>query len=185
MTFTYEGAELSSTLKTYIRTGNEYRVVYLDGAERVYEADYKESARLDNLLLEQAIKRDNEMQISIIELKKLLLTFSFLFCNSVMALSIKRKEDIIGLLAFILTVVNLDNISDLLAKIKELKKYKIFMEIMEELKTVNNTELLKCIEIDNFYQIPLSLATLDEYTYGEVKSIQKELTRILNKKNGN
>jgi len=185
MTFTYEGAELSSTLKTYTKTGDEYRVVFLDGTERTYRSNSTESTRLDNLLLEQALKRDAEMQISVIELKRILLTFCFVFCNSVLTLSVKKREEMIGIAAFILTVVSLDNITDLIEKVKELKKYKIFIEMIDQLKLVDNTELLKCVEFDNIYQIPISLSTIDEYSYAEVKCIRRELKRMLNEKSGN
>jgi len=49
---------------------------------------------------------------------------------------------------------------------------------MDRIKCVNETELLKCVEFDTFYQKPLDLRYLDEYTLGDMKRIRSELPKL-------
>ena len=50
----------------------------------------------------------------------------------------------------------------------------MFLEMAGDLKDKDQTELLKTVEFDTFYQRPLSIESLDEFTYGDVKLIYKK-----------
>jgi len=39
-------------------------------------------------------------------------------------------------------------------------------------------ELLECVEFDHMYQIPLDLCHIDEYSYGDMKRIRKNLDKL-------
>lgn len=58
-------------------------------------------------------------------------------------------------------------------KIIELKKYKLFLDLVDHLDDINDSEFLKCIEFEKLYQKQFDINTLDEYTYGDVKTIYK------------
>lgn len=60
----------------------------------------------------------------------------------------------------------------------ELKKYRLFIDMMEELKTINISKLLECVEFEHMYQILLDLCHIDEYSYGDMKRIRKNLDKI-------
>ncbi|MDO4963117.1 MAG: hypothetical protein Q4E75_03370 [bacterium] len=58
-------------------------------------------------------------------------------------------------------------------QIKELKKYKLFLVLASDLENVNTSEVLRCVERNPKYQVPLDPTTLDVYSYSYVKRIYK------------
>ena len=53
------------------------------------------------------------------------------------------------------------------------KKYKLFLDLVDHLDNISDSEFLKCVEFEKLYQKQFDINTLDEYTYGDVKTIYK------------
>lgn len=179
MTFTYDGADLSTTIKTFSREGCNYHITYLDGSESHYYCSSEdEEERLYSLLLDQVLKRDENMQLKEIELSKEILKITMLLSSYLFVLSTVEQESLYSLISILAGIFSIKNYRERRRKINELKKYKIFVDIMDRIKEVRESELLKCVEFDTFYQIPLKLTHLDEYTLGDMKRIRTELPKL-------
>lgn len=176
MTFTYEGADLGTIIKSFSQNGLNFHVEYMDGSEsNYYCSNDEEYERLTNLMVEQAILRNEKMQLETLDIKKQLAKFTTFLASYLSVLSINRQKDLIGIISILITITSLKNFRDIKKKIAELKKYQIFIEIMDEIKLVNESKLLECIEFDHMYQIPLTINHLDEYSFREMKRIRNNL----------
>lgn len=181
MTFTYDSADLSRIIKNFRQDGYNFYVEYLDGSvSEYYCANDEEYNRLINLMLEQALDRQKNMNVEYLEINKNLAGIISLLLSYLTSLSVERKQATLALISFILLIISCKDIKTKRRKIKELKKYQIFFEIMDEIKEVNETELLRCVEFEPMYQIPLTINHLDEYSYGEMKRIRKNLGVLKN-----
>lgn len=174
MNFTYDGADLSKTIKALQNKGNSYSIEYLDDSSSHYFcSDSKELQRIKDLMIEQAIQRQKNMDIKTFDfIKNTYLGGSFI---SSLAISITQNQNknALSCLFLISLLFGIYKYRDSSKKIKELKKYKLFLELLPHLNEVNTSEILKCIEFDNIYQIPVDITTLDEYSYNQIKTIYK------------
>ena len=176
MTFTYEGADLSTTIKNFSQNGLNFRVEYMDGSESYYySSNETEYERLTKLMVEQAILREEKMQLETLGIKKQLAKFTTMLASYLSVLSISKQKDLISIISILIAIISLKNYRDMKKKIKELKKYQIFIDMMDELKGVNESKLLECIEFEHMHQIPLTINHLDEYSFGEMKRIRNNL----------
>ena len=176
MTFTYEGADLSTTIKKVSKNGFNYHVEYMDGSENNYYcSNASEYEKLMNLMLAQIKLREEKMNLETLNFKQTIVRFVFLLSNYLNVLAISRQKDLISLISILIAIISLKDLNDVRKKIAELKKYRLFIDMMDELKTVNESELLECVEFDHMYQIPLDIYHIDEYSYGDMKRIRKNL----------
>lgn len=185
MTFTYEDADLSTTIKRYFKNGYNYEVEYLGGSiAEYYCSNELEEDRLENLMLEQVLEREEKMNIKELEVsKEILRVISYLSCFAC-ALSIEEQKSLLTLIAGISCILSIKDFRQKRKMLNELKKYQIYIDIMDRIKVVNQTELLKCVEFDSYYQEPLNLSNLDNYSLTDIKRIRKNLS-ILEEKKGN
>lgn len=176
MTFTYDGADLSTTIKKFSQTGLNYHVEYMDGSESNYYCSNElERERIINLMLEQINLREEKMDLEVLNLKRVLARFTLGLSGYLNVLAISRQQDLIYIISLICGIISLKDLRDIRKKVAELKKYRLFIDMMEELKTVNESKLLECVEFEHIYQIPLDICHIDEYSYGEMKRIRKNL----------
>lgn len=179
MTFTYEGADLSTTIKTFSQNGFNFHIEYMDGSENNYYCSNDlENERLINLMLEQIKLRDEKMNLETLSLKESLIKFTFVLSSCLNVLSISRQKDLISLISLLIAIISLKDLRTIKKRIAELKKYRLFIDMMEELKTIDISKLLECVEFDHMYQIPLDLCHIDEYSYGDMKRIRKNLDKL-------
>jgi len=181
MTFTYDGADLSSTIKTFVYENGKYHVFFLDGSDIWYDATDVEKEKLRNLMLEQAIDRDAKMQLELLQLKRLLIRLVFAFSCFSIVLSASRRNELTTILSLLLNGISLSKAYDIEKVINELKKYKMFMDIMEDLDRINDGEILESSDGADFHQ-PLNLENLDKYTYNDMKRIRQLIPFFAEKK---
>ena len=66
--------------------------------------------------------------------------------------------------------------------LREMKKYKLFLEFVDDLDIVNQSSSLKLVCFDNIYQIPVDIDTIDEYfSYSDIKILNKQYKRLKSK----
>ena len=181
MNFTYNGADLSKIIERFYFNGNMYTVEYLDGSKEEYDLTKEDQQFIKRIMVLQALKRDKEMKLSNLKLKNCFDVFLSAICFSGVVLSIgKQKKEAVPFSVGGL-IVSLGNVKQNMAKIRELKKYKLFFKLYEDLELINQSKILKYIEFDNMYQTEFDINTLDSYTYGEVKTINKVLKKVKGK----
>ena len=179
MTFTYDDANLGLVIKKFSYNGCNFYVEYLDGSSSEYYcSNENEYSRLMNLMLEQALERQEKMNSSHLEINKKLGNVIRLLLSYLTVLSLDRQKDLLALVAFVFLIISTVDVREKKKKIQELKKYQMFLDIVGKLDEVNETELLKCVEFEPMYQIPLNINTLDEYSYGEMKRIRKNFDEL-------
>lgn len=175
MTFTYDSADLSKTIKDFYRDGMVYNVNYLDGSSSNYVcSSEKEEARIKDLMIEQAIDREGMMKIKDVELlKNLNITAAFVSSLGVSMMA-NYEQYVLSTLLVGGTIFTLYQSRKSKRQLYELKKYKLFLEMNEDMVRTNKTVPLEIMEHDKIYQAPLGINTLDSYSYGEVKRLYKE-----------
>jgi len=62
-------------------------------------------------------------------------------------------------------------------KLKELKKYKLYLSMKDDLEKEENEDILDVIEKEKIYQIPLDINSISKYSYYDIKLLKKELDR--------
>ena len=159
----------------YEINNNRITVYYLNGSVREYNYTKEKEEELLNLMLKIAIKRNNSINIERLEseLKTYRFTLALTTIITIINLtsrmngSCKNKEFMtisifaLLILAGIISVV----IKTKKDEINELKKYRIYLQNKKEIDEYNTA---------------LSINSIDQYTYKEIKQIEKKL--VLNNK---
>lgn len=172
MTFTYEGANLSETIKDFFKQGNRYTINYLDNSSSSYICyNDNEVQRIKNTMVQQAIERQNKISKKDLLLGLKCYLIGFGISTGEFILLLNNEDYILKLLTLGTSILTYKGCNSVINKLLELKKYKMFLELNEYLKEINKGDFLKCIEFDNFYQIPFGIDTLDDYKYSKVKTI--------------
>lgn len=178
MTFTYDNADLSRTIKDFYRDGMAYYVNYLDGSSSNYVCSSEtEEERLKDLMVEQALDRQGMMKIRDVELlEKMNVAAAFI---SAAGISIMANYEQYALSALLLggTFATVGKARKLKCQLYELKKYKLFLEMSDDVARGNGEIPLEVVDHDKIYQVPLGINTVDRYSYGQVKTLYKEFYR--------
>ena len=175
MNFTYYGADLSEIIKKYKKDGYSYHIEYLHGSSSDYTCyNDEEDKKIQKLMLKQATDRNNKIKECYLEKSR---DINKGFAIASMIGTVYFTSDSKMLLALLSTAVLLPTVTLWKRRSKtlnELRKYRMFLEMAKDLEGQDQTELLKAIEFDPFYQRQLSIETLDEFTYRDVKLIYKK-----------
>ena len=147
MKFTYDGADLSKTIKSYIIKKDKIIVTYLDNKKEIFELS-KETKIIDEMV-NQAIERDNQIDINSLReeskrygfyssLQGLALLLSYTPLLKSITLDNSTLKSIIfafnlANILFYRSLVNKKVSRD--KKIMELTKYKIFLSLKEEIES--------------------------------------------------
>lgn len=169
MTFTYDGADLSKVIECIHCEDNNFNIYYLDGSKSTYVCSSEdEKEKIKKLMIEQAIERQkNIIYISALSSENManvagILGFAGL---AVIETIFAKKLDLHALANLIITSLYTKKYLTTNAQLKELKKYKMFLELLDNLDEIN----LQFEEND----LPLGIDTLDEFSYSEVKGWYK------------
>ena len=179
MTFVNVLTNPETIIKDYVKNGDNYTVSYMDGSESSYycvEENHGEILRQTMLL--QAYERQGLESINMMKTRKDLSLVALLLSVLCTVSFIKNKHAALSPFTILLMAGLLIKRSEYAYKLKELKKYKLFFELLPHLDDINRTEFLKHIEFDTMYQTPLDINTVDEYTYGEMKAIYKRVKTL-------
>lgn len=173
MNFTYDGADLGKIIKSFSNNGDNFSLEYLDGSVSSYVcSNNNERQRIINLMIKQAEERQENINLDKLELRKKCDLIITAISSVVASVHINNNKQLLLVLLFLFVFINYEyKITN--RKVKELKKYKLFLELLPYLEEVNNPEILKCVEFDKIYQKDLDITTLDEYSYSQVKTIYK------------
>lgn len=178
MTFTYDGADWSTTIGRYRTCGNAYHIDYLDGScSDYYSSNPNESQKIEQIMMEQAIDRAGAMKIENLRLERGIITVTA--AVSSFGLSVFYSKQALGLAAIAMggMATSIYSFREKGVILHELKKYKMFLEMESELSEAEKSKLLDLIEPDRIYQIPLTINNLDSYSYGTIKTIYKEFNK--------
>lgn len=175
MTFACLESDISRIIKSFSVDGYNYTIIYLDGSISQYICyNENEKIRLTKIMLEQAIYRQENINEE--HLIKIMQTG---YANALLSMILGGiylvNINTIGTIVFMLiSLIELRVSIGSHSKLNELKKYKLFLEMAKNLDSINQSRILKCIEFENIYQIPLDITTIDEYSYSDIKRIYKE-----------
>lgn len=177
MTF-YDGQEKNTNIIKDYNANNRYiEVNYLfDDSSVIYPYTKDKEEEIIKEMVEQAIKRNNDLYNKINKETKIYLTQNLVNILSII-LCVKGDLQFLFCICFLLGLYVFKNLTDNYAKLKELKKFRLYLSMKEELEKPENKDITKIIEFDPLYREPINMGTLDKFTYGEVKSIKKELKR--------
>lgn len=185
MNFTYEGADWGKVIKNFSNEGNNFRIEYLDNSVSSYTcSNENERQRIIGIMIEQAIVRDENFDLTKLEIRRIcsLVATAVSLFGTLTAFKNSKQVYFLALMTLSACVINEFKTTN--KEIKELKKYKLFLELASNLKEVNDSELLKCIEFDKIYQKHFDITTLDDHSYNQVKAIYKAYkTKCKSKKN--
>lgn len=175
MTF-YDGEENEKIISGYKINGNYVEIIYLDGSSELVDKTDGIIKEIDNELEIFAKKRDKDLYKDL-EMERNRNLILFLVSLPLCLMSIKRNILSIILVSLLINYYSFYKYLDNNKKIKELKKYRLYLSMMNDLKKDKNQDITKVIEFDSFYREPININTLDEFSLREVKIIKKELKR--------
>lgn len=175
MTF-YDGEENEKIISEYKINGNYVEIIYLDGSSELVDKTDGIIKEIDNELEIFAKKRDKDLYKDL-EMERNRNLILFLVSLPLCLMSIKRNILSIILVSLLINYYSFYKYLDNNKKIKELKKYRLYLSMMNDLKKDKNQDITKVIEFDSFYREPININTLDEFSLREVKIIKKELKR--------
>lgn len=174
----YDGKENNrDIIKNYYRNSDYIKVNYLyNDSSYTYNYSKTKEEEIINLMIEQALKRDEELYDKIYKETKIYLSQTLL---SIIPLILCLKEDLQLLLCltFIAGLISSMNLSESYEKLKEMKKFRLYHSMKKELDKPENLDITKIIEFDPMYREPINIGTLDKFSYNDVKMIKKELKR--------
>ena len=176
MKFAFPGADLGAVIKKFKCDGNKFHVEYFDGSAcDYYCSDPNEAKEIRELMLSQAKERQEKMEDVNFDARETAAFFTQLVISVGLFSAIKTESDILTFVCALATVVNVGSkIRDGLRR-RELEKYQMFLEMYDSLDEVNKSEFMKCIEFENYYQKKLNIETVDDFSYGEVKTLYRQL----------
>ena len=176
MNFVSDKEDLSKIIKTYSVKGNNYSIEYMDGSEsNFYCSNENLGKELRDTMIKQAIERQKSFDINFYDKLSTIDTTLLMFDLTILWPTLtygNAKSISLVLLALGLATVTSTKINKTL---KELKKYKLFLEMVDDVEYINKSDILKCVDFEPIYLKPFDINTLDDYTYGDVKKINKEL----------
>lgn len=172
MKFTYDGADLSKIIECFYCEGDHFYVKYLDGNVIEYFSDKNnEEELLLNLMLEQALDRKGKMSTLVFSINKILLEMIIGLSLVVCGTSIAKSEEIISIISLLFGIIGIKDISAKKRMLEELKKYDLYIDMLEDLKKIK-VEL----EIDEVNT--LNINTLDLYSYDVIKLVRKSIKKF-------
>lgn len=174
MTFSYEGVNLSKTIKKYERNENEYLIEYLDGSSYNYISyEYDEEEKIKKQMLEQAKERKELFDLHFLNFTDTVYLISGLLSAVGLSFSLIENENNFKHFWIILLIISIYKFKQTGNKLQELEKYRLFLELIEELgeEELNNPKYTKCYEFDSLYAKKIDIGSLDSFDYRDIKRI--------------
>lgn len=174
----YDGKENDREIIKDYSANNQYiKVNYLfDDSSFTYQYSKEKEDEIINLMIEQALARDVELYDKVYKETKVYLSQTLLSIIPII-LSLKEDLQLLLCLAFIAGLIATMNLTESYEKLKEMKKFRLYHSMKEELDNPENKDITKIIEFDPVYREQINMGTLDKFTYNDVKMIKKELKR--------
>lgn len=176
MNFSYEGADLSRIIKSYTKDGYKYIIEYLDGSDATYfSSNDKEVEKLKSVMIEQAKQRDKVFSEKCLDKIPSINIFGTLVACLGINIAEISESMLLELVCIFVLGVNVGQIRANKRKRIELKKYKLFLELLDVLgeKELNSPKYTKQYEFDNIYAQPLMIETIDNFSLNDIKRVYK------------
>lgn len=175
MTF-YIDDKNEKIIKNYKKENNSFIIEYLDGTK-----DYiKESdTTLDDIhlkMIKQAIKRDR-LLYNKTYLKIILNSFYECFGLFASGFAMSNKNFFMLIISLILWVFMSEDNNKNSIKLRELKKYRLFLRLLNSIEEIEDLEL-EYVD-DDEKQKPLTINELDKITYKEMIELDNEYKLML------
>lgn len=179
----YKGEEeLKYVIKNYDIIDNNMIVNYLDGsAIKINNITKEEISLIEERMINQLRDRNNSFNIKYIQRKeKLDLTLLISLLGGTIANKIKNitMPEYITILILISIMYLYYNTYSEIKKITDIKKSNLFLEMYDKLQTPEVRIVISNLLGDNLYTKDLTINTLDEYSYNEIKQIHKKVKKI-------
>ena len=177
MTFYDDKEKKYDIIKNYSANKDYIKVNFLyDDNSITYKYTKEKEEEIINIMIEQALARDVKLYDKVCKESEIYLSQNLLSILSAI-LCAKGNLQFLFCVAFIIGLVSSYKFTESYAKLKEMKKFRLYHSIKEELDKPENKDITKVIEFDPLYREPINMGTLDKFTYGDVKTIKKELKR--------
>ena len=175
----YDGKKAEDNIIEYIkeRNNNFYEIKYLN-------QDYAELRNVVNIdkdreeMSMQAIERDKELykRYRYYCIRDLVCYLSDL---AALAIAFRGSRQLFACVFFVFGYYFFNELMKDKDKYFELKKYRKFLSIRDELKKEENKNILDVIEFEKIYQDPrgIIIDNLDNYSLTDISLIKKELKR--------
>ena len=177
MTF-YHEKDLGKIIKEFNVDGYNYNIKYLDGTEtNYYCTDELKINELEETMIKQAIRRDDYYYDLIqTEIKRSAAIINLLSASTILA--VHSNAILIVCLNLVMLIAKLKKYIKDKSKLKELKKYRLFLNMYKELKKDENKNITDILQFDKIYQIPiLDVNTIDDFSLKDVETINDELKK--------
>ena len=172
----YEGKE-DTTIKEYTKEGTWYEIVYLNNESDYYpNEDPNHELEIQERILKQAIEREEEL-LKKYNKDEIISTILFLISLPTAYISMTKAPMIIFLVSSIVAFLSGKKLIKTRKRLKDIKKYRMYLDIKEDLEKKENSDIYDIIEFDKFLQVKLDLTTIDKYRYSDVKALKKEINR--------
>ena len=134
MNFTYEGADTSTIIKKYTKSGVNYHIEYLDGSTSDYVSyNEQEEEKIVNTMIEQAKERQQKMSVDEVEnAKQIGLMMSSAAALTATAATVTDRQ-LLLYLSLTALVAGIATAKSKAKVLKELKKYDMFLEIIKDI----------------------------------------------------
>lgn len=173
MTF-YDNENQENIIEYYKDNKFNFSITYLNGKNQINNNITKEE--LEQTMIVQATNRDKDLFDKVDwDTKKAILAYTSTFIP--MILGIKIQLSLLFYVAFINSLICLYDLNKKNKRLSELKKYRLYLKLKQELDKEENCDITKILELDPYLRKEININTLDRFTYGNMKEIKKELKR--------
>lgn len=187
MKYGYSEGNSSLLIRNYQVKGNRIVITHLDGTS--YEIPFTEENEQEILdkMLSQALDRENSGAIANVKKEMTKAVFwnlldLFIMINSIAKSSVPTPKALqilntasgtLAAILFVWTGIRYKNKAD---ELNELKKYQIYLSIINELENSQDPNLLYGINI-NGKALSININTIDKFTLDDLKKIKANLER--------
>ena len=173
----YDEGKENETIKNYTKDGIWYEIVYLNNESDYYpNEDPNHELEIQERILKQAIEREEEL-LKKYNKDEIISTILFLISLPTAYISMTKAPMIIFLVSSIVAFLSGKKLIKTRKRLKDIKKYRMYLDIKEDLEKKENSDIYDIIEFDKFLQVKLDLTTIDKYRYSDVKALKKEINR--------
>ena len=176
----YEGKE-NEAIKEYTKEetkdGTWYEIIYLNNESDYYpNEDPNHELEIQERIIKQAIERENEL-LKKYNYKEIMSSIIFLMSLPTTCIGWTKGPLNLLIISGLISLLSGIKLIKTTRRLNDIKKYRMYLDMKDDLKKKENSNIYKLIEHEGCYQIDLDLTTIDKYRYGDVKTLKKEIDR--------
>ena len=172
----YEGKE-DTAIKEYTKEGIWYEIVYLNKESDYYpNEDPNHELEIQERIIKQAIEREKEL-LKRYNYEEIISSIIFFMSLPTTCIGWTKGPLNLLIISGIISVLSAIKLIKTKRRLKDIKKYRMYLDMKEDLEKKENKDIYKILEHESCYQIDLDLKTIDKYSYGDVKTLKKEIEK--------